>query len=244
MNTEHYKDIKVWDIGVRLFHWSLVAAFITSYLSKELHELHTWSGYAVIALLGFRLIWGFSGGRYARFSHFSYSPAEVMHYLKGLARGKPPHYTGHNPAGGWMIYLLLFSLTLVCFSGLKALAIEGDGPFAALRFNLIATAYAHGDEHHEKKPPPRESVKRLAPQETPGVEAAAAAVNASSTMAKESAEPGEEDFWNNSHKLLVNLMLLLIGIHVLGVAVSGWLHRENLVRAMITGNKRQGIQRD
>jgi cytochrome b len=240
------REIRVWDIGVRLFHWSLVAAFITSYLSDELHDLHTWSGYAVIALIIFRILWGFVGTQYARFSHFIYPPGEVMNYLKGLAHGSPPHYTGHNPAGGWMIFLLLITLGLVCFSGLKALAIEGDGPLAAdIRFSLIANAYAHGNEKHEKKPQKVESINAEATKPASPLSADSVKQADMAGIVKEEGEVDEgESFWKEAHELLVDIMLVLVGIHILGVVVSGRLHRENLVRAMITGSKRQSLEPD
>lgn len=241
MNTENTREIKVWDIGVRLFHWSLVAAFLTSYLSDELHDLHTWSGYAVIALLVFRTYWGFAGTSYARFSHFVYSPGEVMAYLLGIARGRPPHYTGHNPAGGWMILLMLITLTLVCFSGLKALAVEGEGPFARIDLSLISSAYAHGTEKHDKKPQPVESPKVDAPKAASpsSGESLTQPAMAPELNEAEEAHAEEEPFWAETHEALVNFMLLLVGIHLLGVAVSARLHRENLVRAMLTGRKHQ-----
>lgn len=230
MNNE--KSARVWDPGVRLFHWGLVTTFTVSYLSGEMHDLHTWSGYVLLALLLFRIFWGFAGGNHARFADFLYGPRAVFAYLRGLATGKPIHYSGHNPAGAWAIYLMLFLLLSISFTGLKALALEGDGPFADNRFSLIATASAHGNEVHTPAPMPQ----ALAAEKEPVTDHKDSTEKADSP-ASVAPPSNEEKFWSDSHHLLVNLMLVLVGIHIIAVLVSSVLHRENLVRAMITGNK-------
>jgi cytochrome b len=141
------EKIKVWDLGVRLFHWSLVSLFALSYLTgEELETVHAWSGYGVIALLVFRVFWGFAGTRYARFSSFIYHPSEVIAYLKSLSGDSPKHYLGHNPAGGAMIVVMLISLALTTWSGLEAYAVEGHGPLAAIEVSHITMAYANNGE--------------------------------------------------------------------------------------------------
>ena len=198
--------VKVWDLPVRIFHWSLVVCFAIAYLSgEELETLHAWFGYVVGALISFRLVYGFVGSKYARFSDFVYSPAAVIAYLKSLFSGSPKHYLGHNPAGGWMIIVLLVSLAVSTWSGLKAYADEGHGPLAAADVSIISTAYADNDEEGE---------------------------------GQMSGKQGEEDeFWKEVHEISVNFTLLMVFIHIAGVVVSSRLHKENLVKAMITGKK-------
>ncbi len=132
------KEVCVWDILVRVFHWSLVLAFTVSYLSGEDESvLHIYAGYAVLALISFRVLWGIVGTRYARFGNFVYSPEVIIAYMKDIFYGKAKRYLGHNPAGGAMIVALLLSLFVVSYSGLKIYAIEeGAGPLAkqALKF--------------------------------------------------------------------------------------------------------------
>ncbi|MGR9052908.1 MAG: cytochrome b/b6 domain-containing protein [Gammaproteobacteria bacterium] len=117
--------IKVWDLPTRLFHWLLVVAFCTAYFTEDdFLTLHVWSGYLIIGLLGFRLLWGFFGNRYARFSDFFCSPARSVAYLKDLIKGKAERFVGHNPAGAAMIALLFVSLIATSVTGLAVYAAE------------------------------------------------------------------------------------------------------------------------
>ena len=151
MNTDD--NVKVWDILVRVFHWSLLATFIIAYVTAEDENIiHIYSGYAVLGLISFRVVWGFVGTRYARFSEFVYSPEAVKQYVSGMIDEHPKRYLGHNPAGGWMIVALMFSLFVVTISGLKLYAVEeGLGPLAgsATEISIISSAYADSDDEHE-----------------------------------------------------------------------------------------------
>jgi len=124
-------NIKVWDPLVRIFHWSLVLAFIMAYASEDDFMLvHAYAGYTIITLLLIRLIWGFIGTTHARFSDFVRSPSAALNYLKETVTFKAKRYLGHNPAGGLMIIALLLSLLLTTLTGLGAYGIEGNGPLA------------------------------------------------------------------------------------------------------------------
>lgn len=112
--------ILVWDLPVRLFHWSLALSFATAYVTSESERwqlIHITSGYVLAALIAFRLIWGMVGSRYARFSEFVRGPGAVKGYLLGLLRLRPPHYTGHNPAGALAVLALLSLGLLTAASG-------------------------------------------------------------------------------------------------------------------------------
>lgn len=126
------ESIVVWDLLVRVFHWALVIFFVVAYFTgDDDNTWHIYSGYTVLGLVVFRIIWGVIGTRYARFSNFIYSPRKVINYGKSLIQGKPEHYLGHNPAGGYLIIALLLSLLVVTLSGLKLYALEeGRGLFA------------------------------------------------------------------------------------------------------------------
>jgi cytochrome b len=130
--VERSEHIKVWDPLVRIFHWTLVGAFALAYLTAEdFLLLHSWAGYTVLGLIVVRLLWGFIGTRYARFSSFVHPPTMVWRYLKDIVLVKVKRHVGHNPAGGAMIVMLLVSLSLTIVSGLIALgAGDSAGPLA------------------------------------------------------------------------------------------------------------------
>lgn len=110
--------ILVWDVAVRAFHWCLVAgvafAWLTGGSGSRFHEL---AGSAVAALLIFRILWGLFGTNHARFSDFVASPGALLRYLGDILRNRARRHVGHNPAGGYMIVLLLLTLTTITVSG-------------------------------------------------------------------------------------------------------------------------------
>jgi cytochrome b len=102
--------IRVWDLPVRLFHWLLALSFAGAFVTAEserLRDVHVVFGYTMLALIAFRLAWAFLGSRYARLASFAYGPRDVLRYVKSLLTSRPLHYVGHNPAGSWVIYLLV-----------------------------------------------------------------------------------------------------------------------------------------
>lgn len=110
----------VWDLPVRAFHWLLVASFAGAWLlseSERQRDLHVMFGYTVLGLVVFRLAWGFTGTRYARFRSFLYRPREALDYLRGLASGRGERYLGHNPAGSFAIWAILGLAAVVGATG-------------------------------------------------------------------------------------------------------------------------------
>lgn len=173
--SEAQNSIRIWDPLVRVFHWSLVALFAVAYITGENDsgDWHDWSGYAIAGLIVIRLLWGFIGSRYARFSDFVRGPKTIAAYLRSLFSGHPQRFLGHNPAGGAMIVVLLLLLAMSTISGW-----------------LMTTYWFFGSELMEEL-----------------------------------------------HEISTHVALACIVIHVLGVIVSSVLHKENLVRSMITGRK-------
>lgn len=173
MNIEN-KPIRVWDLPTRIFHWSLVASFVIAFVtaeSEKWRDIHVVAGYTLAGLIAFRLLWGFVGGTYSRFSEFLPTPQKLFDYIKSLMSGQPQHHVGHNPAGAVAIFLLL---------GLGAVA-------AASGWAVYEDMGGH--------------------------------------------------LMEELHEIAANGMMVVVAIHIAGVIVSSWLHRENLVRAMITGWK-------
>ncbi len=114
--------VKVWDPLVRVLHWSLAAAFSLAYASGEsVEKLHLVAGYAALAIVGARALWGLVGTRHARFGDFVPPPREFASYLKDLALGRARRYVGHNPAGGAMIVALLAAVLGTAASGVLTL---------------------------------------------------------------------------------------------------------------------------
>jgi len=118
------ETVRVWDPMLRLFHWSLticvVAAWGLGKFGPDVMTLHFWFGYAVLALLAFRIVWGFVGPRHARFGNFLYGPVSLAKYLGGMFHRKPSYWPGHNPVGGLFVFVLLGLLAAHAATGLFA----------------------------------------------------------------------------------------------------------------------------
>lgn len=110
----------VWDLPVRIFHWLMVLSFAGAYLTAESERwrlVHVTLGYTMVGLVGFRVVWGLVGSRYARFSNFVRGPAAATRYLRSLVSGRPEHHIGHNPAGALAILALLGLTVAIGISG-------------------------------------------------------------------------------------------------------------------------------
>jgi cytochrome b len=114
----------VWDAPLRLFHWALAAlvafSFVTGKVGGEWMAWHLRSGYAILALLLFRIAWGFAGGEAARFASFVRGPATVWAHVRSTLARRYHRAPGHNPLGGWSVLAMLAALLLQAGSGLFA----------------------------------------------------------------------------------------------------------------------------
>jgi cytochrome b len=127
---------RVWDLPIRLFHWVLVLLIALQYATGKFQWLdmrwHFYFGYTTLALIGFRIAWGFFGSQTSRFGDFVRGPRAVWRYLRAQAHGAASPGVGHNPLGGWSVLALLASIAVQAISGLFASDdIDTDGPFAA-----------------------------------------------------------------------------------------------------------------
>jgi cytochrome b len=127
--------VKVWDAPTRLFHWAIAVLVGFSWFSmhESWMELHFLSGYTILTLLLFRLVWGFVGSDTARFVGFLASPVAAFRHLAHIARREPDREIGHNAAGGWMVLVMLLLLVVQVVTGLFANDdIMNEGPLAHL----------------------------------------------------------------------------------------------------------------
>jgi cytochrome b len=114
--------MRVWDLPVRIFHWAIVVLLPCSYVSMRLNliDLHMAIGHVVLALLLFRVAWGFVGSDTAKFRSFLGSPVQAFRHLARIRVREPDTEIGHNAAGGWMVLLLLLLLAVQVGAGLCA----------------------------------------------------------------------------------------------------------------------------
>ena len=136
--------VRVWDLPTRIFHWSLAALLVFSFATGKIGgtwmDWHLKSGYCILALLVFRLAWGFLGSRTARFAGFLRGPRAALEFARATLGGRHPVTVGHNPLGGWMVLLMLAALAVQAITGLFADdEISTQGPLAAKVSNALVS---------------------------------------------------------------------------------------------------------
>ncbi|WP_017672590.1 cytochrome b/b6 domain-containing protein [Blastomonas sp. AAP53] len=139
--------IRVWDVPVRLFHWSLVVAIALAFVSSEedspLAAWHMVAGWVAAVLIGFRLCWGFIGNAQARFANFV-KPAAVFPHLRELIAGRPERSIGHNPLGGLAVLALLAGTAAVTWTGIRMTSGGGSEDLhEILAFSLLGLIVVH-----------------------------------------------------------------------------------------------------
>lgn len=141
----------IWDLPTRIFHWLLAiligAAWYTVSISGDM-DAHMLIGQSILALLLFRIIWGFVGTRYAKFRNFVYRPSEILDYAKSFFRSRGGEYAGHNPLGSLAVFAMLALVGVQVTTGLFATDFDGfyRGPLNGLVSS--ATAASITDIHY------------------------------------------------------------------------------------------------
>jgi cytochrome b len=144
-----HQSVKVWDIYIRLFHWTLVVLVATSMISVRLSEMdvHVTSGILVMGLLVFRVLWGFFGSTTAQFHRFVRGPKTLWAYLRGTNSRHTSAIIGHSPLAALSVLAMLICLAIQVGTGLFA---DDDiyvtGPlrkFVSSEFSATATGL-HG----------------------------------------------------------------------------------------------------
>ncbi len=166
--------VKVWDLWVRLTHWTVAVGVLINLfeLTEEGSTWHEYVGYAVVAIVVSRLIWGFIGTKYARFSDFFPTPNRIKNHLTSIS-GNGKKHLGHNPFGALMMFALW-----------------------GVIIGLGVTGYMMGMDAY-----------------------------------------WGEEWLQELHELLANSLYVLIPVHVLSAIGMGFIEKQNLVKAMITGKK-------
>jgi len=135
MIAQRDKHLLVWDLPLRLFHWALAAAVIGGVVSVNIGrmDIHERAGLTVLALVAFRLIWGFAGGHNARFAHFVRSPVAVLRWLRAPREEGTPRPAGHSPIAALSVLALLGITGFMASTGLFSTdGILFDGPLTHL----------------------------------------------------------------------------------------------------------------
>jgi cytochrome b len=144
--------IRVWDLPTRTFHWLLAGLVVASIVSARVGggamTWHMRSGYAIFALLAFRLVWGFVGGHWSRFATFFYAPSTSLRYLRGASLPHEHHDVGHNPLGAWSVLALLGVLAAQVATGLVADdEISSNGPLLKYVSSATSRIATHWHKH-------------------------------------------------------------------------------------------------
>ncbi|MBE0485788.1 cytochrome b/b6 domain-containing protein [Marinobacter sp.] len=176
--------IRLWDLPVRVFHWLLVLAVIGSMVTIKVGgswmAWHERFGLVIIGLLSFRIIWGFLGSSYARFSQFVRGPGAVVAYLKGHWQG-----VGHNPLGALSVLALIGLFGFQAVSGLFA---NDEIAFYGPLYPLVSSGLS-----------------------------------------------GTLSGW---HRQTEWYLYGLVALHVAAVLFHTWVKKDNLLKPMVTGNKK------
>lgn len=144
LGDELARPARIWDLPTRMFHWALAVAVLGLLITgfSGFMEWHFRIGYTVLALLLFRIVWGFIGGRWSRFVSFMFSPRWLLAHLRG--RAHPDHLIGHSPLGALSVFALLgFLVAQVCTGLVSDDEVSASGPLTRFVSNATVSAASH-----------------------------------------------------------------------------------------------------
>ena len=179
------REVRIWDLPTRIFHWVLVVLVVVCYLSGDngRFDIHIPAGQALLVLVFARVLWGFVGSEPSRFRAFVRPVREIAAYVRTLGKRASGHHPGHNPLGGLSVVAMLAVLLLQAGLGIFAVDVDGlhEGPLSFL---------------------------------------------VSYDAAREAAE---------LHGDVVDVLLVLVGLHLAAILFYRLFKREKLVKPMVTG---------
>ena len=118
MGADPAPTVRVWDRVVRVLHWALVAAVVLSAITAFAPiDAHQPAGYAALAIVLLRVLWGGMGSRHARFTAFVRGPGATWRYVRALLCRHAPRHLGHNPLGAWMVVALIACVSALALTG-------------------------------------------------------------------------------------------------------------------------------
>ena len=199
-----------WDPLVRLTHWGFAAGVLTNgILTEEGSGPHQWVGYGVAALLALRWVWGLIGSPEARFSAFRPSLRRAAAHLRAIGRREKTTHRSHNPLGALMVYALWATLAIVIGSGVAMTILPGGStPSTEARSNAQFKTPAASDDDQVRE----------AREDGAGV--------------------GEGDeVIEEIHEVAANLLFILAGLHLLGVAFETRRSGRGILTAMLPGRR-------
>jgi len=229
--SEKITIYRVWDRPSRIFHWmnfllvlSLVFVGLIMLFRKDLgidaleakiklKELHVIIGYLFAANLLVRIVWGFMGNRYAKFSNNIPNVSAIKQYKSALKDGQNPQYVGHNPLGKLAVVTIMLTLTLIMATGLFRAGTDiYYPPFGSAITQYIA---ADGVDATSIKPYDETGVDKSKLAEIKPVKSIAGKV----------------------HLYSVYFLMILIGLHVAAVIQAERRHQPGIISAMFSGKK-------
>jgi cytochrome b len=179
----------VWNKTIRTFHSLLILSILVAFLTEDFEVVHEVVGFFILLLILFRLTYGiFTKNRFAKISEFFHSPKNIFSFIKSVLTFKEKRYLGHNPLGGFVMFLMLILIVVIIFSGSLGFAMKEEEGIMAL---FVGANFQIG--------------KALL----------------------------------DIHHISTNFLLVLIAFHLIGVAVSSILTRENLAKSIFFDGKKR-----